>query len=311
MKNNKKNIPVIKKGTRYWIVRAGIEHMFYNQFFYDNCIAVGWDRIDNIEIIKNISEIDKLKDIVKIKYPELEKNRSKTSYNRKISDISKKIFRFINEIKEGDIIVTPGGDEVLIGQIVSKPYLVNCYNKETTDSDLIGSLNKARKVNWLKRIKKSDLEPNLRLILGVYHGIAHINSLQVITEINRSLYNFYISEDREHSIFRIIEEKEVDFKKYAYFINTTNNLYNILKTDNEKSNLSIKTNVQSPGPIELIGDLGLVSSIVLGLKFFLKNDEDALNNMDEKDRNSIQEYKKNNPPEYEYDDYQFPSHGSY
>ena len=312
MKNDiKNNIPVIGDDTNYWIIRSGVENAFYEEFFYNSCIALGWDRINDIESIENIDNIQQLKNTVKVKYPELEQNRSKSSYTRKISDISTKIFKFINELKIGDIIVTPGSNEVLIGEIISDPYLIDGYYENVAGTELMGSLNKARKVKWLKRIRREDLEPNFRLILGVYHGIAHIKSSQVITEINRTLYNFYIEYDKGHSIFRITEEAEVDFQKYAYFIKSTNEIYSKLKHKYKKEKLTIKTNVQSPGPIELIGDFGLVSSLVLGLKAFLKHDENALNSMDEDAKKAVQAYIESKEPEYEYDDYEFPNHGSY
>lgn len=304
-------IPVIHNETKYWIIRSGVENVFYDDFLHDSCIAMGWDRINDIDRIKQTLDTRVLKELVRVKYPELAQNRSEASFKRKIGDITMKIYRFINELKIDDIIVTPGSEEVLIGKIVSEPYLVDTYQKNVSGAELMGALNKARKVEWLKRIKRVDLEPNLRLILGVYHGVAHINSQQVITEINRAIYNFYVEDNKGHSIFRITEEKEVDFEKYAYFIKSTNELYKILKPNDKIRKLTIKTNVQSPGPIELIGEFDLVKKIVLGLRAFLKNDKNALNAMDEESKEKVNQYMAQNSPEYEYEDYDFPSHGNY
>lgn len=304
-------IPVIHKETKYWIIRSGIENEFFNEFYNDSCIAMGWDRITDIERIKKTEDTRTLKELVKVTYPELDEKYSKASLTRKIGDITMKIYRFINEVKIGDIIVTPGSEEVLIGKIVSEPYIVDSYKKNVSGTELMGNLNKARKVEWLKKIRKVDLEPNFRLILRVYHGVAHINNEQVITEINRSLYNFYVEDNKGHSIFRITEEKEVDFEKYAYFIKSINELYKILKPEGEVRKLTIKTNVQSPGPIELIGEFSLVNKIVLALKVFLKNDGNALNAMDEESQKRVNKYMEQNNPEYEYEDYDFPSHGNY
>lgn len=304
-------IPIIHNETKYWIIRSGVENVFYDDFSKDSCIAMGWDRINDIDRIKQTEDTRALKELVRVKYPELAENRSKASLTRKIGDITMKIYRFINELKIGDIIVTPGSEEVLIGKIVSEPYLVDAYQKNVSGAELMGALNKAREVEWIKRIKRVDLEPNLRLILGVYHGVAHINNEQVITEINRSIYNFYVEDNKGHSIFRITEEKEVDFEKYAYFIKSANELYKILKPNDELRKLTIKTNVQSPGPIELIGEFNLVSTIVLGLRAFLKNDRNALNAMDAESKEKVDQYMSQNSPEYEYEDYDFPSHGNY
>lgn len=307
------NIPVLDKEIQYWIIRSGIENAFFEEFYQHNCIAVGWDRINEIEKIKDpYYDIQTLKLIVKLRYPELKKfTRSESSYSRKISDIARKIYRFINEVNIGDIIVTPGRDEILIGEIIGEPYLVSGYSKDINELELIGSLNKARDVRWIKRIRREELEPNFRAVLGVYHGIANIKNQQVITEINRSIYSFYKQGDRGHSIFRIKEETEVDFEKYAYFIKVTSELYDKFSPQYGNQKMTIKTNVQSPGPIELIGDFGLISTMVLALRVFFKNDNKALDEMEPDSKKIMEEYKEDNELEHDYDDYDFPSHGQY
>lgn len=238
----------------------------------------------------------------------------KSNINRKVGDIANKIYKFINELKVGDIIVTPGKDEILIGEVTSDAFLVcNKYNKLSLDkeSERIGELNKARSVKWLKRINRDELEPNLRLILRVYHGIAHINNEQVITEINRTIYNFYITNNEGHTIYRINTQEAIDFSKYANFIKHINGIYELIKDDFEDDKLIIKTNVQSPGPIELIGNSALVKAVLVAANLIFKNNSQGLETLKSNQRKKINDYKENNPNPYEYDDYDFPSMGGY
>lgn len=317
MNNNIDCIPKIKDGTNYWIVRSGVEGKYFNQFYYDNCIALGWDKIDNINLIKGLKSVETLKNIVKKEYSdELNEinNLKKSNINRKVGDIANKIYKFINELKVGDIIVTPGKDEILIGEVTSDAFLVcNKYNKLSLDkeSERIGELNKARSVKWLKRINRDELEPNLRLILRVYHGIAHINNEQVITEINRTIYNFYITNNEGHTIYRINTQEAIDFSKYANFIKHINGIYELIKDDFEDDKLIIKTNVQSPGPIELIGNSALVKAVLVAANLIFKNNSQGLETLKSNQRKKINDYKENNPNLYEYDDYDFPSMGGY
>lgn len=310
-------IPKIKEGTNYWIVRSGVEGKYFNQFYYDNCIALGWDKINNINLIKELKSVETLKNIVKKEYSdELNEinNLKKSNINRKVGDIANKIYKFINELKVGDIIVTPGKDEILIGEVTSDAFLVcNKYNKLSIDkeSERIGELNKARSVKWLKRINRDELEPNLRLILRVYHGIAHINNEQVITEINRTIYNFYITNNEGHTIYRINSQESIDFSKYANFINHINGIYELIKDDFKDEKMTIKTNVQSPGPIELIGNSGLVKVILAAANSLFKNNDEGLEELDPRQRKKIKEYKQKNPNTHDYDDYEFPSFGTY
>lgn len=306
-----KNIPVIPEKTKYWVIRAGIESKFFDDFSRDECIAIGWDRISNIENLKE-SNLGSIKKQVIAKYPELKDELKGGKLSRKISDISSKIDKFINELKIGDIIVTPGKKDVLIGEIISEPYLItDKYKGELIKDGFVGDLNKARKVKWVKRIERKDLEPNLKLILGVYHGIAHINEPQVITEINRSIYNFYISENEGHSIFKVKTQADIDFDKYAYFIKCLHDMYNLFKDDFGDQKLSIKTNIQSPGPIEIYGNVPLLTQVVLAVRGILKSDNSALSQLDEERQRMAFKYKEQNPPEHDYDDYDFPSHATY
>lgn len=310
-----KLIPIIEDNIQYWIVRSGVEGTYFDRFYYDNSIALGWDKIECIDYVKKLESVEPLKKLVEEKYIDelLNSNIDKKNVKRKISDISNKIYRFINEIKIGDIIVTPGKYEILIGEVVGDAVLIkNRYNDIfNLESEKIGELNKVRKVKWIKRINRNDIEPNLKLILRVNHGIAHINNDQVITEINRSLYNFYITGNNGHTVYRIKSTKEINFSKYAFFIKNINEVYELIKDDFKEQQLTIKTNVQSPGPVELIGNCKMVKTILAAVTFALKNDSNDLKELPDNQRNKINKYIENNPNEYDYDDYEFPSIGGY
>lgn len=310
-----KNIPMISSQQKYWIVRSGVESKYFDDFATNSYIALGWDRISNIEGIKNLENMENLKDLIRNRYPEFDHdNNEKKPSKRKISDIASKIYKFINELKIGDIIVTPGKEDVLIGEIIGDTYLIenNSINVKTSfDEEMIGNLNKAREVKWLKRIARKDLEPDLKNMLGVYHGVSNINNEQAITEINRTLYNFYIRDDRGHLIYKVNTQTEIDFEKYANFINKMNSVFSILK-ENSDDKLFIKTNIQSPGPIEFIGKPIMAFVLNQCARFIFKNDEKALEyiNMPDDKKGEIKKLKTEND-EYEYDDYDFPNHGTY
>lgn len=306
-------IPVIASSTNYWIIRSGVESKYFEEFAMRDIIGLGWDRISDLESIKRMTDFTSLKNTVLEKYPEI--SDSYKNVSRKTSDISGKIFNFVNELKIGDIIVTPGKEDVLIGKIISDPFLyteriIYSSNKNMSyEEKLIGELNKARKVEWLERIERKNLESNLKLIMGVVHGIAHIKTPQVITEINRSIYNFYQIEDKDaHSIFKINTQEQIDFEKYAFFIKSLHDIYNILKVDFNDEKLYIKTNVQSTGPIEIIGPVRLVVQIVSALRAFIKNEDSALQEIEDvSSKEKIIAYKEENIVEHDYNDYNFPN----
>lgn len=308
-----RNIPVINSKQKYWIVRSGVESKYFEDFAISSYIALGWDRISNIEAIKKLESIENLKDLIRSRYPEFEdENNEKKSSKRKVSDIASKIHKFINELNIGDVIVTPGKEDVLIGEIIGDTYLIenNSIDVKTSfDEEMIGNLNKARKVKWLKRIARKDLEPDLKMMLGVYHGISNINNEQAITEINRTLYNFYIRDDRGHLIYKVNTQTEIDFEKYANFINKMNSVFSILK-ENLDDKLFIKTNIQSPGPIEFIGKPTMALFLNLCARYIFKNDEKALEYV-RIPSEKLEEVKKLKEEEDNYKDYDFPTHETY
>lgn len=309
------NLVAIKEDTRYWIVRAGVNANYFTDFQVDSRIAIGYDRFDDLKSIQSV-EYDFFREQIVSKYPEIGDIESKRSRSKRISDIATKIHRFVNELKIGDIVVTPGKDNILIGEIISDAIISNTHydsDYQTTnikDKNIIGSLNKIREVKWVKNIPRDEAEPNLKLILGVIHGIASINDQQVITEINRTLYDFYSVGSVGHSIFNITSQDNINFKKYANFIKTIDDINSLYYPKEDLSKLAIKTNIQSPGPIELIGDIPIIQNLILGAKAVLKKDKSALAKLPPELQAKTQEYIKDNQVQFDYDDYEFPNHTS-
>lgn len=301
----------IGKDTNYWLIRPGINNICFEQFKRDSVVAIGWDRIGNINS-DTIVELEKIKYIVAHEYEDLLQEKMGTrERRRKISDIASKIYRFLYEIKIGDIVICPGNDSVLIGKIQGKVYISDGKYKvsDSKDNDeYIGNLNKVRNVEWINEIKRENLEPNIKLELRVVHGLSQINRMQVISEINRAIYSFYTYNNETHSIYRIKNQEDIEFVKYAKFIECINAVYErIGETDQiSEHNLYIKSNINSPGPIDIFGTPDLVYRITEMVEIILKKGN--IENASESDENWISEmqdkYNGN------YDDYVFPSGGS-
>lgn len=298
----------IQKDTKYWLIRPGVGAKCFEDFYRDNCIAIGWDKIGNINDGTSITSLDSLKELVKYRYSEMLSD-GRNSINRKVGDIASKIYRFTYDVKENDIIITPGDEEVLIGRVVGELEIVKgLYNTQprSKEEELIGELNKVRKVVWLDRIKREKLEPNIRLELRVVHGISLISNEQVITEINRTIYSIYEYNNVGHSVYRIKNEEEIDFEKYAKFIQGIKEIYSLCRV-NEEERLYIKSNIQSPGPIELIGSTDIIVKITAFSKYIFKKEEI--------DQNMLMPYReqieqlRNRYDGDDFTDYDFPCGG--
>lgn len=299
----------IKSNTRYWFVRPGISGKFYQNFYEDGCIAIGWDRIESVYDNEKLMSIDDVKNMVEEKYIDLlQKKKSTKEYKRKISEIATKIYRFTYEMKEGDIVITPGEDSILIGSVSGEVEIISDKYKneeESTEESYIGALNKIRKVKWIKKIDKLNLEPNIKLELRVIHGLSEINNSQVITEINRTLFSYYVYKNVGHSIYKIRSQKDIDFEKYAKFISCIYDIYSEIKTDTDK--LYIKANINSPGPIELFGNTKIVNKITTMMQLIFKT-EIVTKESVSCDCKMVEELKEKYKG-INYDDYEFPCGG--
>lgn len=306
----------IERSTKFWIIRSGIEAKCFESFYTDKCVALGWDKIGSVLLSDKIISLDSIKSLVSKEYGViLNKGQKEEKINRKIGDIASKIYRFAYEVQIGDIILTPSDKDVLIGRIAGEVTIVSGkYNTDpqNVEEKLIGQLNKVRRVEWLERIERDKLEPNIRLALRVVHGISQITQEQVICEINRTIYSLYEYGEATHSVYRIRNQQEIDFKKYAVFIECIKDVYDIL-CEKQEEKLVIKTNVQSPGPVELIGKYGIISDIVIAVRYLLKNEDvgiDKLGTSAERIK-ELKESSYKNITDDEYIDYVFPVSGTY
>lgn len=94
----------IGKDTNYWLIRPGINNICFEQFKRDSVVAIGWDRIGNINS-DTIVELKKIKYIVAHEYDDLLQEKKGTrERRRKISDIASKIYRFLYEIKSSGVM---------------------------------------------------------------------------------------------------------------------------------------------------------------------------------------------------------------
>lgn len=88
-------VPTIPDDTRFWMVRTQ-KGYFYNEFITRRFVALAWNNIDSNTDFSESSR-EALKDDILMEFKEI--NRLSTVINKCIT--------FINEIKEGDILIIP------------------------------------------------------------------------------------------------------------------------------------------------------------------------------------------------------------
>ena len=88
------NIPVIENDVNYWFIRTNSGDKFQD-FYFGNYVAIGWDKFNNIEHIRNTKQ-DDLK---------LEIARAYNEDESRPGSVAAQIKNFVNEIKINDIVL--------------------------------------------------------------------------------------------------------------------------------------------------------------------------------------------------------------
>jgi restriction system protein len=138
--------------TKTWMVRAGRDAVFIDDFRDNNLVSIGWARLGTLDQFRSRLEILAA---VEKEWPE-QSTQSQAMY-------AGQIFRFKSEIKEGDRIVSydPGRRIYLVGQMAG-PYR---YDAER------GEHPHVRSVHWLGEVGRDLLTDGTKNSLGAISTI--------------------------------------------------------------------------------------------------------------------------------------------
>ncbi|MFZ3171984.1 MAG: hypothetical protein WA118_08395 [Carboxydocellales bacterium] len=246
---------------RYWFIRTS-GGRYFDDFFKNGFIALNWDKINDIELIRAAKEdyeaYDKLTNFIKKAYPN-EKRHTNTA---------RQIIQFVNEIKKGDIILIPdrGTVNISIGEVESDDLLP--FELVTHDGKQC-PWEKRKKVLWRKTVERGNVDPYLYKLF--YSQYAVTNADYYAPYIDRLISSFFIKGNRAHTILNVKQKEDISAIEFANLLSKSLTLLNEF---NEETNsgldlesIKVKVNVQSAGMIELVGAIGpiWVLTIFIGL----------------------------------------------
>lgn len=265
---NKLGIDIFPVNRKYWFVRTQ-KGTYYEDFLNDKFIGIEWDRISDLDYIKNSNDDDLREEVVK-QYPKLDK----PGY------VASQIYKFCNTMKSGDIVLIPSKESkwITIGEILDdSAYL---YTKEQEDfqellDDFYGEQNedaektllmKRRNMRWIKTVKKTELDPYLYSIIYSHNAIVDAQPYSIF--IDRMLSQFYIKGDEGYFTYKINKKNNIPYEDMLNFLNNNNTLMNYInekfpELKFEKNKIIIKVNVQSKGPIQIKATIKTI--LIVGL----------------------------------------------
>lgn len=248
-------LPSVDSSKDYWLVRAQ-KGLFYKSFLNGGYIAIGWNHIT----LEDLEKLDE--DSIKGKIKEFDKSIEKpgSAYNQ--------MMKFAYNLNIGDIVIVPSEapNDFLIGEIISRPYTETENNIESASN--VCPFNKRIKVHWLGTILNRNIDPQLYKLVYSGHTITDANAYKKF--INRGLYDAYIDNDYMSVTFRVQEESNIDAFEYSTFLHTTLQMINIVKNAKklQDDKVALRTNVQSPGPIELVGNPDILIPVLTFVTIF-------------------------------------------
>lgn len=269
----------INPNRKYWFIRSE-SGLYYENFIEGNFVGIGWDYFDNLEYIKTETK-DNFIEAIKKAYKD---ERAGYVYGQ--------INRFVSEISIGDIVMVPSKDSKLIsfGEIVSDAYIEPVppqKEQKKQDKKVVCEFKKRREVKWLKEIRKSELDPYLYKLIYTQGTVSNVTKFYS-DFIDRTIHSFFVKGDKAHLVLHVKKSKNIKVRELLPFIDSTSSAIESLlsskKVDNQnKKNVEIKLNVQSPGPVEFI----FISVAAIGVFYFFKY---VLNGIRSIDQELINEY---------------------
>lgn len=253
---NEIGVDVFSEKRNYWFVRTQ-KGTYYEDFINDNFIGIEWDKISDLNFIRQIKEED-LKVEVSKQYLEIDR----PGY------VASQIYKFCNCMKKGDIVLIPSKESkwITIGELLEddayiqekeqldfQEFLDNFYDSEDESAEKT-LLLKRRKVKWLKSLKKSELDPYLYSIIYSHNAIVDANPYSLF--IDRMLSQFYLKGDEGYFTYKINKKYNIPYSNMLSFLNNNDKLMDYINNkfpelNFNKNDIILKVNVQSKGPVQL------------------------------------------------------------
>lgn len=245
------DLPYFEGKEKYWVMSSGKEKDLYDYFDENNTIGLAFDNI-SVNDVKGKKQIE-IKEIVKEKYKHLEDEFDELSgFNRSTTIYSKEIHHFVNEISIGDVVVVKDRNKnrLLFGKVTSDALDPGQERLNMKVDKKRGYCNKVRRVKWLHYKNKDEVSELIRNTITYQRGVYQINDEKVIVDINKTIYSLFYRGEQLHAVFNIKTSSDIKFSEYHEFINL---IEECRKEYNIEDEFYIKSNVASPGPIEIYG----------------------------------------------------------
>lgn len=244
----------IPQDTKYWLVRAD-GGKFYHDFMLNNFIAVS----DNEVTLESISEFPQLKSDIGHTiegYKSLYNETYEEWNQQQIAHAASRTMKFLDEIKEKDIVIVPShrSQNFIVGIVTGDPYQINEEEIGITEHYAKCSYLKRRRVQWVKEVPRSAISEKMYWILSSHQSILSLNDHDEY--IDKLLAPIYIKNGQCYGALKIDRKDGVTSSEWL-------KLYSVIEdVKDDSSEIVVKSNVQSPGHIEILSELANLPKVI-------------------------------------------------
>lgn len=237
-------IPQISTDARYWFVRTDGGSL-YAPFIASQTIAIGYPKIGLALVPADLTAegIKTLKTLVAKLYPE-----------KKHAGVSaSQLLTFQRVMKPGDYVLVPsaGTSRITIGMLTKKPPFEAPLKYDGKDYP---EFTKRRSVNWIKTVRRSDLNPNILKILNTHQTI--VEASDYAAWIDPLLFDIFRKGDTYHYSLDVRKKEHINarvlFPACLEMFKLVDEFAAQEHFHQDASDIDTKINLNSPGKIELI-----------------------------------------------------------
>lgn len=224
----------------YWFIRTQ-SGSYFDEFFLDGFVGIGHE---DVPCVAEENRTDQLVESIKINHTQATR-------------ILNQVYKFCMEIQKGDIVVIPSkaSAKFAFGYVTDDTMYTENISSEDVDEGKC-TFTRRRKVEWITGIEKSRVDSKLYTFFRNQQTLSQVDEYSEYIE--RAIHSFYIKDAIAHFTLSVeTPESPNAFDIPIFMCGILGKLEKISKELGMPipyGSIKSRTNVQSPGLIELLGE---------------------------------------------------------
>lgn len=246
----------LKSNTRYWLVRAD-GGKYYEHFKHHSFISVHHNEITLEKLQLSTLLLTKEKNIEYYKMQILAEHKDDNWTKHKIAFAANRLYSFIEEMTIGDYVIVPSykSNYFLIGQITGEVKEVHLPEESSLNYEFDTTTDsKRRKVKWINEVPRRKINPKfLYSTLTMHQSIIEVT--QYSKYIDGLISPLYLKEGKLNLKLNVNTEKPITSQMWKSLYS----VIDLIRNEKLDEEITVTTNVESPGDINLTTIVKFVS----------------------------------------------------